>query len=430
MFEPRTHWMPGQVGRFYARKRHAASKRRSTCDVQVPIARSALFWHVLNAQRQRPDIPEPAPHFHPRAASAPAHISAHTLYFETSLKPEDIGAPSLGAEMEASAASAKGLRVRALAEAHERVSARTNEALVQMRAAVAHSGTHVNCVHNVGEGRQFLGARAEAREERLHEVLRQPLAREIMQAMVQAEAEAEGNGGVEGTFGYKQVFDKVHEVVQAQKPMEHCSLPSFHATFKLFLSEQIVARCEDRTDHFQLVRAEAVNASAGYMAAIQERKKRKAAAARAAASPPVDLPGEAAEHVAMDVPADGVPSSLREPEGDMMEYPCEPDGDDWTPPEVDGMVVRARKKFDLLDADGSGMLDGAELEKLAHWVWSSFHPDGQPLSAEEAAANTKKILRRADSNEDGKMDVAEFEAYFRRTAAAISKYRRGTARNR
>jgi hypothetical protein len=95
--------------------------------------------------------------------------------------------------------------------------------------------------------------------------------------------------------------------------------------------------------------------------------------------------------------------------------------------DVDVMIGRARKKFQIFDADGSGMLDGAEMEKLAQWVWSSFHPDGQPLSAEELAAESRKILKRVDANEDGKMDFAEFESYFRRTTSAISNYRRGVS---
>ncbi len=92
--------------------------------------------------------------------------------------------------------------------------------------------------------------------------------------------------------------------------------------------------------------------------------------------------------------------------------------------DIDAMVARARKKFALLDADSSGMLEGADMEKLAQWVWSSFHPDGQPLSADELAAESRKLLKRVDANEDGLMDFSEFETYFRKTTAAISKYRR------
>jgi hypothetical protein len=430
--------------------------QRSNADGSAAhIPRSAHFWHVLNAQRQRgdADVPTAAAPFKPRAASAPAHLSAHALYFESSLKSEDLGGPSLGAEMEAATASAKGLRVHALAAAHERASAHTSEGLAELRTAMARGGTQTHCVRNLGEGRAEFGARGGTRAEQQQEVLRRPLAREIMQAMAEAEAEGDCSGG--GTFGYKQVLTKVQEVVQARQPAEQCSLASFHATFKLFLSEQLVARCDDRPDHFQifmgsskarlhmvdpgansppfplqLVRAEATNASVGLMAAIQARMRKEAAKA-AAMPPPVIaiLPEAGTERCATDKlgsePVDG---------GDhCAEGPADPDsggGDDWTPPEVDAMVVRARKKFDMLDADGSGMLDGAELEKLTQWVWSAFHPDGQPLSADELAVNSKKILRRVDSNEDGKMDFAEFEMYFRKTAAAISKYRRGAAEKR
>jgi hypothetical protein len=36
-----------------------------------------------------------------------------------------------------------------------------------------------------------------------------------------------------------------------------------------------------------------------------------------------------------------------------------------------------------MDADGNGVLNGSELDKLALWVFESFHPDGEPL--DEAA---------------------------------------------
>ena len=40
---------------------------------------------------------------------------------------------------------------------------------------------------------------------------------------------------------------------------------------------------------------------------------------------------------------------------------------------------RAQKKWDELDVDGSDELDGEEVLMLAEWVWSSFHPGGEPL---------------------------------------------------
>ena len=53
---------------------------------------------------------------------------------------------------------------------------------------------------------------------------------------------------------------------------------------------------------------------------------------------------------------------------------------------VDKMLMKAQKKFDKLDADGNGHLEGDELVELAEWVWSSFHPGGEALSEEQKAA--------------------------------------------
>lgn len=57
-----------------------------------------------------------------------------------------------------------------------------------------------------------------------------------------------------------------------------------------------------------------------------------------------------------------------------------------TSPETKKQLERARKKFLQMDADGNGVLNGDELNKLALWVFDSFHPGGEPI--DEA---TKKI---------------------------------------
>ena len=92
---------------------------------------------------------------------------------------------------------------------------------------------------------------------------------------------------------------------------------------------------------------------------------------------------------------------------------------------VDKMVVRAQKKFDQLDTDGNGALEGEELVGLAQWVWSSFHPGGEALSEEQKADESSKLLRRLDANGDGQSGFDEFVGWFRRTCAAIERYRRG-----
>jgi hypothetical protein len=34
-----------------------------------------------------------------------------------------------------------------------------------------------------------------------------------------------------------------------------------------------------------------------------------------------------------------------------------------------------------MDVDGNGVLNGDELTKLSLWVFDSFHPGGEPISA-------------------------------------------------
>merc|ERR1712010_426574 len=88
-------------------------------------------------------------------------------------------------------------------------------------------------------------------------------------------------------------------------------------------------------------------------------------------------------------------------------------------------MMRAQKKFNELDADGNGVLEGPELFGLSEWVWSSFHPGGQPMSEEEKQAFGAKLLGRLDEDSDSVLSFDEFEGWFRRTCASIEKYRRG-----
>jgi len=50
-------------------------------------------------------------------------------------------------------------------------------------------------------------------------------------------------------------------------------------------------------------------------------------------------------------------------------------------PELEKQIKRARKKFTQMDVDGNGVLNGDELVKLSLWVFDSFHPGGEPISA-------------------------------------------------
>eukprot|EP00658_Telonema_sp_P-2_P004854 TRINITY_DN11814_c0_g1_i1.p1 TRINITY_DN11814_c0_g1~~TRINITY_DN11814_c0_g1_i1.p1 ORF type:complete len:315 (-),score=88.24 TRINITY_DN11814_c0_g1_i1:125-1024(-) len=93
------------------------------------------------------------------------------------------------------------------------------------------------------------------------------------------------------------------------------------------------------------------------------------------------------------------------------------------PPQTKALA-RARKKFEKLDVDGNGVLQGEELETLVHWLWSSFHPDGEPLSAEQQEAETSKLMGQLDSNGDAGLSFDEFGEWFNNTCASVERCRR------
>jgi hypothetical protein len=55
--------------------------------------------------------------------------------------------------------------------------------------------------------------------------------------------------------------------------------------------------------------------------------------------------------------------------------------------------ARARKKFAEFDANHDGVIDKDEAVALAEWVWSSFHPGGQPLSEVEKVTEVRACVR-------------------------------------
>ena len=89
----------------------------------------------------------------------------------------------------------------------------------------------------------------------------------------------------------------------------------------------------------------------------------------------------------------------------------------------DWSLLRAQMKFDRLDVDGSGYLEGDEVLTLAEWVWSSFHPENVPLSPRNREELAAKLLRRLDTNHDGRMSFVEFSDWFKKTVKSISQYR-------
>ena len=86
----------------------------------------------------------------------------------------------------------------------------------------------------------------------------------------------------------------------------------------------------------------------------------------------------------------------------------------------------AAAKFTELDVDGSQFLVGAEVEKLAEWIFKSLHDAGEQMSAEEMAMSAASLMRRLDGqsgNSDGKISFAEFDGYFNAKIQEIAKFK-------
>ena len=79
---------------------------------------------------------------------------------------------------------------------------------------------------------------------------------------------------------------------------------------------------------------------------------------------------------------------------------------------ISSAMVQAKKKFNELDANKSGVLDGKELMALIDWVWSSFDPAAQVLSDKTKEAAGAELLKLLDVNGNGVLDYNEFSAWF------------------
>ena len=77
-------------------------------------------------------------------------------------------------------------------------------------------------------------------------------------------------------------------------------------------------------------------------------------------------------------------------------------------------MARIRRKFDALDEDDSGYLEGGEVRELAKWVLSSFAAarDGTMPDEAEQDRLVKKLMTRVDEDGDGRMSFEEFAAYY------------------
>jgi len=69
------------------------------------------------------------------------------------------------------------------------------------------------------------------------------------------------------------------------------------------------------------------------------------------------------------------------------------------------LLERARAKFQELDADKSGFLESAELDKVVAWSLEAFTGDNPDVYK-------AKLMVKIDANNDGKLDMAEFIVLF------------------
>ena len=93
------------------------------------------------------------------------------------------------------------------------------------------------------------------------------------------------------------------------------------------------------------------------------------------------------------------------------------------------MSARAQKKFDQLDLDSNGYLDGKEIDRLAEWVWSSFHPD-KKIDDTTRRNEADKLRWRCDKNHDGKVDREEFNDYYDQVVKKMTAFHQKDAHRR
>ena len=91
-------------------------------------------------------------------------------------------------------------------------------------------------------------------------------------------------------------------------------------------------------------------------------------------------------------------------------------------------IVRIKRKFAQLDADGNGVLEGDEIRQLATWVLLSFKPGGRAaLSEAEVDEAAAKLTTLTDSDCSGKIAFSAFHAYYAQVTMDITQFKRTQA---
>jgi len=92
--------------------------------------------------------------------------------------------------------------------------------------------------------------------------------------------------------------------------------------------------------------------------------------------------------------------------------------------QIESLLVRAKKKFEKFDTDGDGALDYWEMDQMAEWIFTSFHPEGEEISPDVIRVESEKIRRRLDADDDHQITFIEFAEYFVETASKIMRFRK------
>ncbi|CAE8623461.1 unnamed protein product [Polarella glacialis] len=87
----------------------------------------------------------------------------------------------------------------------------------------------------------------------------------------------------------------------------------------------------------------------------------------------------------------------------------------------------AAQKFRELDVDASGVLEGKEILVFAEWVFSSFRPEGQPLTDALIKVEAQKLIDRIDGkrgNSDGKLSFTEVDLFIAEKIQQIETFKK------